>query len=72
MDRLGLTYSGSEMCWIHKETQNVFPLSYLKRKENIELKTSLFKITGFILDDSELDIMRNPPVQLSKVMEECT
>jgi hypothetical protein len=26
--------------------------------------------TGFVLDVSELDIMRKPPVQLSKLMEE--
>jgi hypothetical protein len=70
MDRLGLTYNYSEMSWSHKATGSIFSLNYLKSKDNASLQTELFKITGFVLDPFELDIMRKPPVQLSKLMEE--
>jgi hypothetical protein len=70
MDRLGLTYNYSEMSWVHKATGSVFSLKYLNSKDNSSLQTELFKITGFVLDASELDIMRKPTVQLSKLMEE--
>jgi len=70
MDRLGLTYNYSEMSWVHKATGSVFSLKHLNSKDNASLQTELFKVTGFVLDASELDIMRKPPVQLSKLMEE--
>lgn len=70
MDRLGLTYNYSEMAWNHKQTKSSFSLKYLNSKDNPSLQSELFKITGFVLDSSELDTMRKPPVQLSKLMEE--
>jgi hypothetical protein len=70
VDRLGLTYNYSEMAWNHKETNQSFSLKCLNSKDNLSLQAELYKVTGFILDASELDIMRKPPVQLSKLMEE--
>jgi hypothetical protein len=70
VDRLGLTYNYSEMAWNHKSTSQSFSLKYLNSKDNLSLQAELYKVTGFILDASELDIMRKPPVQLSKLMEE--
>jgi hypothetical protein len=72
MDRLGLTFHYSQMVWVHKDTQSVFTLDYLNSSDDVKLQTDLFKVTGFILDKSEIDIMRNPPVQYSKLMKEST
>jgi hypothetical protein len=69
MDRLGLTYDYSSLIWKHKATNSFFTLEYLNSKDNSSLQTELFKITGFVLDPSELAIMRKPPVQLDKELE---
>lgn len=70
MDRIGLAYNYKNMSWKHKGSGKVFSLQYLNSKDDSELQAELFKVTGFVLDDYDLDIMRKPPVQLNNKVEE--